>query len=257
MNRMYRNNNEELIVRMAKYYSENGDIELLHKMLKDFDKIKNGHTPKEGNRVLVIGDLHEPFCLDGYLEHCIETYKTFDCNKVIFIGDVIDNHYSSFHNADPDGYSAGEELKLAINKINLWYKAFPYADVIIGNHDAIITRKAFSSSVSKEWVKEYSEVLETPNWKFVDSLILDDVLYVHGQGGSAFKTAQNESMSTVCGHTHTEASVKWVNNKIFGMNVGCGVDRSSYAMAYAKHFKQQILSCGVVIDGKQAYLSKM
>ena len=29
---------------------------------------------KKETRVLVIGDLHEPFCLDGYLEHCQETY---------------------------------------------------------------------------------------------------------------------------------------------------------------------------------------
>ena len=25
---------------------------------------------KKQSRVLVIGDLHEPFCLDGYLDHC-------------------------------------------------------------------------------------------------------------------------------------------------------------------------------------------
>ena len=30
---------------------------------------------KVKENVLVIGDLHEPFCLDGYLEFCINTYK--------------------------------------------------------------------------------------------------------------------------------------------------------------------------------------
>ena len=30
-------------------------------------------------RILIIGDLHEPFCLDGYLEFCKETYKRYDC----------------------------------------------------------------------------------------------------------------------------------------------------------------------------------
>ena len=29
---------------------------------------------KDENRVLVIGDLHEPFCLDGYLEFCKKVY---------------------------------------------------------------------------------------------------------------------------------------------------------------------------------------
>ena len=29
---------------------------------------------KKEERILVIGDLHEPFCLDGYLQHCKEVY---------------------------------------------------------------------------------------------------------------------------------------------------------------------------------------
>ena len=45
---------------------------------------------KEESRILVIGDLHEPFCLDGYLQFCKDTYSKYNCNKVIFIGDVID-----------------------------------------------------------------------------------------------------------------------------------------------------------------------
>ncbi len=77
---------------------------------------------KNVNRVLVIGDLHEPFCLDGYLGHCIRTYENYNCNRVVFIGDVIDNHYSSYHESDPDGYGAGEELELAIDKLSEWYK---------------------------------------------------------------------------------------------------------------------------------------
>ena len=60
------------------------------------------------SRVLVIGDLHEPFCLDEYLDHCIETYEKHNCNQVVFIGDVIDNHYSSYHESDPDGMGGGD-----------------------------------------------------------------------------------------------------------------------------------------------------
>ena len=53
----------------------------------------------ETRNVLVIGDLHEPFCLDGYLDFCIDQYYTYNCTEVVFIGDVIDNHYSSYHEA--------------------------------------------------------------------------------------------------------------------------------------------------------------
>ena len=55
-------------------------------------KVAYENITKKETRVLVIGDLHEPFCLDGYLEHCQETYAKYNCNRVVFIGDVIDNH---------------------------------------------------------------------------------------------------------------------------------------------------------------------
>ena len=35
------------------------------------------------NNVLVVGDIHEPFCLDGYLDFCKEQYNRFNCNKVV------------------------------------------------------------------------------------------------------------------------------------------------------------------------------
>ena len=139
---------------------------------------------KDENRILVIGDLHEPFNLDGYLEHCKETYEIYNCNKVVFIGDVIDSHYSSYHETDPDGIGGGQELELAIEKLRKWYKIFPKADVTIGNHDRIIMRKAFSSSIPKKWLKDYKEVLEVPNWNFTDIVIYDNVQYIHGEAGN-------------------------------------------------------------------------
>ena len=31
---------------------------------------------KKQSRILVIGDLHEPFCLEGYLDFCLEQYDS-------------------------------------------------------------------------------------------------------------------------------------------------------------------------------------
>jgi len=36
------------------------------------------------------------------------------------------------------------------------------------------------------------------------------------------------------------------------MQVGCGLDRETYAAAYAKHYKKQAIGCGVVIGGHTA-----
>ena len=90
---------------------------------------------KKERRILVIGDLHAPFTLDGYLDFCIDMYAIYNCNQVIFIGDIIDNHYASFHTTDPDGLGGGDELELAVEDVAKWYDAFPVADVTIGNHD--------------------------------------------------------------------------------------------------------------------------
>lgn len=209
---------------------------------------------KKERRILVIGDLHEPFCLDGYLEFCQETYANYNCNQVIFIGDIIDNHYSSYHETDPDGMGGGHELELAIERVQKWYTAFPKADVIIGNHDRIIMRKAFSSAIPKVWVRSYNEVLGT-SWNWTERVVYDNVQYVHGEGGTARTKMKNDLMSTVQGHIHTQAYTEYhvgKNFKIFGMQVGCGVDSSSYAAAYARHFKKQAIGCGVVIGGHTA-----
>ena len=93
-------------------------------------------------RVLHIGDLHLPFTHPKYLSFCKKIYKKYNCNKVVFAGDVLDNHAISYHETDPDGLSAGEELKKAQKMIRPWYKVFPKAKVTIGNHDALLSRKA-------------------------------------------------------------------------------------------------------------------
>ena len=208
---------------------------------------------KVKKNVLVIGDLHEPFCLDNYLSHCIETYNKYKCNEVVFIGDIIDNHASSYHETDPDGHSAGQELKMAIQRIKQWYQAFPKATVIIGNHDRLIMRKAYSSGLSKMWIKDYAEVLGTPGWNFTESIEIDDVLYIHGEGGTARARVRRDLQSIVQGHLHSQAYIDWcvgAKFKLFGMQVGCGIDHKSYAMAYGKEGPKPAIACGVVLQGE-------
>jgi metallophosphoesterase superfamily enzyme len=215
-------------------------------------KVLRGEMKSEERNVLVIGDLHTPFDLDEYFDFCVEQYKKYNCNQVIFIGDIIDSHYSSYHEQNPDGMSAGDELELSIKRLKRWYKAFPEATVIIGNHDRIVSRKAVTAGLSSRWIRDFNEVLEVPNWNFVEEFEQDNVVYVHGDGGGTARTrVKNEMQSTVQGHIHTQAYVEWnvgANYKVFGMQVGCGIDRKAYAMAYAKGFKKPVISCGVVLD---------
>lgn len=222
-----------------------------HKIFKAIQK-RNKQKTSEIENILVIGDLHEPFCLDGYLEHCIETYTKYNCNKVVFIGDVIDNHYSSYHETDSNGMGGSDELEFAIKKIAKWYEAFPEADVTIGNHDRIIMRKAQTSAIPSKWIKQYKEVLETPNWNFTEEVVYSGVRYVHGDKSSKARTAaKRDMMSTVTGHFHTDLYVDWMFGKtraIFAMGVGCGINSKSYAMGYMQGGKKEAVACGVVLN---------
>lgn len=223
---------------------------------------RRNEETSEDSRVLVIGDIHLPFEREGYLEFCKEQYKKWNCNKVVFIGDIIDSHYSSYHETDPDGLGGGQELQLCIDRIKDWYEAFPEAYVTTGNHDAIIMRKAFSSSIPKVWIKEFNDVLNTPNWKWVPEVIIDGVRYVHGHKSSKARVAAKRDMiSTVTGHFHTDHYLEWhygVNSAVFSMAVGCGIDDSEYAFAYAAGGKKNAIGCGIVLeDGNQPILVRM
>lgn len=218
-------------------------------------KIAYENLMKKERRILVVGDIHAPFCLDGYLEFCKDVYAKYNLNQVVFIGDILDNHYASYHETDPNGMSGGTELEYAIAQVTKWADAFPIADVIIGNHDRIIMRKAFSSSVPMEWIRSYNEVLGT-DWDWSERVVYDGVQYVHGEGGTARTKAKNDMMSTVSGHIHTQAYCEWLvgrNFRVFGMQVGCGIDADSYGAAYARHFKRQAIGCGVVLGGHTAF----
>lgn len=216
---------------------------------------------KEREGVLFIGDLHEPFTRDGYLSFCKEMYDKYMLKDVVFSGDVLDNHASSYHESDADGMSAGDELEFAKARIAKWYETFPSAKVCYGNHDIMSTRKAQTSGLSKNWVKSVPEMLETPNWDFADSFIIDNVLYCHGIGRKARQRSRQDMMSVAQGHYHSESYVEWTvgkRDKVFALQVGCGMDDSSYAAAYGKHFQKMHINVGIIKDsGSVAFLEYM
>tara|TARA_R100000426_G_scaffold67291_1_gene46877 strand:- start:16 stop:732 length:717 start_codon:yes stop_codon:yes gene_type:complete len=204
--------------------------------------------------VLVIGDLHEPFCLDNYLQFCIDKYYEYACTEVVFIGDIVDNHFSSYHETSADGMGGADELEFAIKRIARWRNAFPLATVVIGNHDRIIMRKAQTSAIPSKWIKSYKEVLETPNWNFVERYEQDNVQYIHGEGGTARTKCRADMMNTVQGHLHTQAYTEHYVGKrfrVFGTQVGCGINHKSYAMAYAKYGKRPAVGCAVIMNNGQ------
>lgn len=211
-----------------------------------------------GNKVLVIGDIHAPFSKSGYLEFCIKMYKKHKCTDVVFIGDIIDNHYSSFHDSDPDGMGAGEEAEAARKEVALFYKAFPNAKVCVGNHDAIPDRKAFKAGLSNRWIRTLDEVLNTPNWSFKEEHRIGDFLFVHGVGRKATARCKEDFVSIVQGHYHSESYVEHMvgsnGERKMAVQVGCGIDKEKYAFKYGKFFKTPHVNVAIIdIDNNIAF----
>lgn len=218
-----------------------------------------GSNTNSSTNVLVIGDIHEPFTQEGYLEHCLKVQKQFKCEKVLYIGDLLDNHAISYHEHDPDGKSPYDEYLQAIAKLKRWYKAFPEAKVCIGNHDQLGVRKIFTAGLPSFWIKSLEQILDAPkSYDFKFHHVIDDVFYTHGTGVSgdtgAMKIADRNRQSAVIGHLHTVSNIKYsasYKDIIFAMTVGCGIDYKQYAFGYGKdNPSKPIVSCGVVLQGK-------
>ena len=210
------------------------------------------------SRVLHISDLHLPFTHPKALAFCKKLYKTYKCDKVVFAGDIIDNHAMSYHESDPDGFSAGDELKEAKKMIKPWLKAFPKAYVTIGNHDAVLERKAKTFGIPKSMIRSLGEAYETKVWKWVLEVEIYGVLYIHGKcygKNAALTTAMTERVSIAQGHSHAYAGVQFstsTRDRLFGLNSGCLIDVDSYAMAYGKAFSvRPVLGSSVIINGVQ------
>ena len=210
-----------------------------------------------GKRVLVIGDLHLPVAHPKYLKFCKDLYNEYECNKVVFIGDVLDWHGISFHVKHPECPGPRDEYRMALKHIKKWYKVFPKAFVCIGNHDERPTRLAEPQGIPAEFLKSYREIWKTPGWTWDFDSIIDKVYYFHGTGRGgvhpAFNVMKDMAKSVVMGHIHTAAGVKWgadPDNRRFAMDVGCGIDVRGFQFAYGKHIKKRpVLAAGVVLSG--------
>ena len=216
-------------------------------------KPNNLSSSLDVNNVIFLPDLHAPFIKKDVLEFCKDAQMKYNCGTVIFAGDVIDGHAWSYHEHDPDGLSVGDELAAAKEQLKDWFKAFPKAISLMGNHDLLIQRKARTIGLSRHFIKDFGLTIGAPKeWEFKLEHIQDNVLYKHGSAGDAFKVATESRISTCQGHFHSKTFVQWsVSEKdaIFGLQVGWAADRHKYAFDYGKAFaKKPIISLGLILD---------
>ena len=217
-------------------------------------------------RVGVIGDLHIPFSKKGYLQFCYDTFKKWDVDTIVMIGDLVDNHAISRFNTEVDAEGGWSEYSEALYEIEKMKIMFPELYLTIGNHDRIPQRQAATLGLHDGFIKSFEEAWKLPEeWKVDTSFVIDDVLYTHGLGSGGINgtlnTAINRQMSLVVGHKHSCSGVRYsasIHNLIFGMDVGCGIDVDRYAFRYGRDMvRKPVLSCGIIIGGRDAFVVAM
>lgn len=205
--------------------------------------------------VLVIPDTHEPFSIDGFAEWCAEQRDRWGCDTVVHIGDLVDNYASSMHSKDPDNPDAVTEYERALERLSKWFDLFPEAILTLGNHDDRPMRTAKAGGVSSVFMKSFRETWNIPEaWQICQEAVLDNVMYTHQGGGGrspSLARALAELIPVVSGHYHTVGGVAYHagrNHTLWGLDVGCGVDRTGYGLAYNKSLRGYILGCGIVVN---------
>lgn len=202
--------------------------------------------------------MHIPFEHRDAFQFLKSVKEYFKPTKIVCQGDMEDWHGISFHDKDPDGYSAGHEYEELLKRVKPYYKLFPELYMCTSNHGSLPFRKAFAYGLPSALIKSYRDILEAPkDWHWADQWEFNGVLYEHGDPFSgaqaALKCAEQNMQSTVIGHVHSFAGIQYSANSkhlIFGFNVGCLIDKDAYAFAYAKKIKRKpIIGCGIITDG--------
>ena len=212
----------------------------------------------------VFSDVHAPFDHPNFLEFITNTFIEWGVTDIVCCGDIVDFHALSRHQTETIAMSGLTEYQKAYETMQKYVDTFPKLKLTLGNHDLIPQRQAATLGLGENFIKSFSEIWDLPSgWEVGDSFVIDNVLYNHYGSGKdgAMNRALNERMSTVTGHTHSWAGVKYSANErdvIFGLSTGCGIDNEAYAFAYGKQSRYKPnIACSIVKSSSEAYVILM
>lgn len=213
--------------------------------------------------VLVIPDMHHPFCHPDALEFLRAVKTRFLPNKFVCLGDEVDAYGFSKYPKDADCMSAGQEMQRAIENLIPFYLEFPDMMVCVSNHTIRPHKRMKEAGMLDAWLPKYNTMLNAPDgWKWAEHWIINNTRYMHGDQGKGGKygwvvNTEIYHQSVVVGHWHSKAGVVY-DSQMFNMNAGCLIDRTQkvFDYAWASH-KEPNLGCGLVFNGRSAHFIPM
>lgn len=216
---------------------------------------------------LIIPDTHFPYSHTDWFSFIKAAKEKYCDNRSFYIhlGDEADKHSLSFHPSDNDLPSAGDELQLAIQKIQQLHSLIPKMDLLESNHGSLHLRRFKFHGIPMHYIKNYQEIYGTPKWNWWHDIILEtkigETYICHGKSGTYGKLAKEQGMHAIQGHFHGKFEVTWHRSSTserYNAFVGCLVDWTSLAMAYGKnHIPKPILGLMRISKSGYPHLIKM
>lgn len=210
------------------------------------------------SKVLVLPDLHAPYCDISLLKQIAKYNKIYKADIVMQLGDMFDfYHLSSYVKSTKagDGFS---ELLRAAKQIKEIAKLFPKMKVLCGNHERRLARKAADAGIDSSLIRDIFEVVDAPKaWQYIDNpdhIEIDGVLYTHGFLSNPKQHAEYFNAPVVLGHLHSHMGINYLARKdslIFSMCPGIIADLDALVFQYGplKKYNKMCLGFGTVTDG--------
>jgi len=206
---------------------------------------------------LIISDTHAPFhhrdtlpFLDALVDHWgIEDAK--------HTGDIVDNHFGSFHDVEHGTMSAKDEHIQAKKFVKKLEERFPSLTVVLGNHDILAERKATKAGIMMEHLNDYNSRYDV-NWNWVEDDFFkvdqyNHCLLTHSIGSGTLNNATKFSHCSIQGHHHSKYGLEYfADNQILRWSItsGCLIDQKSPAFNYARKavLARAIIGCAVIVN---------
>lgn len=200
------------------------------------------------NRILVFGDTHFPYQVEGMFDFLADVKREYKPDCVICVGDGTDMYNASRYPKDPNHPDSFiNEVKKVHKCVKKLAKLFPKLTWTMGNHDDRLARAIQSAGLPSELMKTFGEFIKAPKgWEFVDSKLdvtltvqatKEQITFAHHRGVNTFLIAQRLGRSFVAGHSHSKGNVVAYNNGLktfFGVNNPCLISNTGSPFSYAK-----------------------
>ena len=190
---------------------------------------------------IFISDTHAPFHHKDTLAFLAAVKSEYDIKIAKHVGDVVDNHFSSFHPIEYGTFSAKEEHNRAKRFVQELHELYPVMTVTLGNHCIMSSRKAKMADIPLDHLKSYNDLYEIKGWKWVDRDYFkvdkyNNCLVVHQMSRNTLTNAKTHSHHSVQGHHHGTFGLEYfADTEVlrWSMTVSSLIDKDSPAFNYA------------------------